>query len=253
MEKDDIKTANVKAAKISAGLDKLLQVVRKKYGLPSSPVGVPVNPVIKTFNTLASLKSLPELPEINARIPLPEFIQKALTQRGIVQTYRNILNDLPTIWKLGDVHKKLTQAIRKSDEPAFTPKTEALSFAMPTRSGKAQCESMPENMRATTCVLFDVSAMQAFNDANGWDAGDKLLVGIMSVLVKYFPATSEVTRFSGDEFLVVTADGNAEFSAKLARDASNEISDSFCMTITIWNRERCLGRRCKAVCYTCAI
>ena len=128
VEKDDIKTANAKAAKISAGLDKLLQVVRKKYGLPSSPIGVPVNPVIKTFNTLASLKSLPELPEIDARIPLPEFIQKALTQRGIVQTYRNILDDLPTIWKLGDVRKKLTQAIRKSDEPAFTPKTEAPEF-----------------------------------------------------------------------------------------------------------------------------
>jgi diguanylate cyclase (GGDEF)-like protein len=81
-------------------------------------------------------------------------------------------------------------------------------------------------------VLFDVSAMQAFNDDNGWDAGDKLLAGIISVLVKCFPAASEVTRFSGDEFLVVTADGNAEFSAKLARDASNEISDRFGVTIT---------------------
>jgi GGDEF domain-containing protein len=48
-------------------------------------------------------------------------------------------------------------------------------------------------------VLFDVSAMQAFNDDNGWDAGDKLLAGIMSVLVKCFPAASEVTRSSGDD------------------------------------------------------
>lgn len=54
---------------------------------------------------------------------------------------------------------------------------------------------MPENTRLITCVLFDVSAMQAFSDANGWDAGDKLLVGIMSVLVKCFPAASEVKRF----------------------------------------------------------
>lgn len=128
VQKDDIKTANAKAAKISAGLDKLLQVIRKKYGLPSAPTGVPVNPIVKTFNTFASLKSLPELPEIDAKIPLPEFIQKALTQRGIVQTYRNILNDLPSIWRLGDVHEKLTQAIRKSDEPAFTPRTEAPEF-----------------------------------------------------------------------------------------------------------------------------
>jgi diguanylate cyclase (GGDEF)-like protein len=91
---------------------------------------------------------------------------------------------------------------------------------------------MPENTRATTCVLFDVSAMQAFNDDNGRDAGDKLLAEIMSVLVKCFPAASEVTRFSGDEFLVVAANGNAEFSAKLARDASNEILDRFGVTIT---------------------
>lgn len=128
VQKDDIKTANAKAEKISVELDKLLQVIRKKYGLPSAPTGVPVNPIVKTFNTIASLKSLPELPEIDVKIPLPEFIQKALTQRGIVQTYRNILNDLPTIWKLGDVHEKLTRAIRKSDEPAFTPKTESPEF-----------------------------------------------------------------------------------------------------------------------------
>jgi GGDEF domain-containing protein len=91
---------------------------------------------------------------------------------------------------------------------------------------------MPENTRLITCVLFDVSAMQAFNDANGWDAGDKLLVGIMSVLVKCSPVASEVTCLSGDEFLVTATDGNAELSDKFARKALEEIRNRFGVTVT---------------------
>lgn len=137
VEKDDIKFANAKVTKISAGLDKTLQIIRKKYGLSSKSDGVSVSPVIKTFNTFAELKSLPKMPDVEARIPIPEFIQNAFAQQGIVQVYKNILNDLPTIWKLGDTHKKLTEAVQISDEATYSPKTEAPEYRRASSSWKS--------------------------------------------------------------------------------------------------------------------
>lgn len=90
---------------------------------------------------------------------------------------------------------------------------------------------MPEGATSTTCVLFDLVGMQTFNDKNGWDAGDKLLIAIMAVLMSCFASTSEVTRLSGDEFLVVTPDGDTGLSANRARHASEEIQRRFGVTV----------------------
>ena len=90
---------------------------------------------------------------------------------------------------------------------------------------------MSEDAKATTCVLFDVDAMQAFNDGHGWEAGNKLLEEIMSVLARCFPAANEVIRLSGDEFLVATTETAIELSAKVARDASEEICNSLGVSV----------------------
>ena len=128
VDAEDIKGANKQATKIGDKLDKALEEIRKKYGLKSSASGIALSPVIKVFNSLAAFAGWPRLPEINKRVPMPEFLQKALTQKGLVQVYRNVLNDLPAVWKLGEIRKKLTASVRISDDRVFTPRTEDPKF-----------------------------------------------------------------------------------------------------------------------------
>ncbi len=128
VDAEDIKGANKQATKIGDKLDKVLEGIRKKYGLKSSGTGIALSPVIKVFNSLAAFAGWPRLPEINTRVPMPEFLQKALTQKGLVQVYRNVLNDLPAVWKLGEIRKKLTAAVRVSNDRVFTPRTEDPKF-----------------------------------------------------------------------------------------------------------------------------
>lgn len=90
---------------------------------------------------------------------------------------------------------------------------------------------MSEGAPSATCVLFDVVGMQTFNDKNGWNAGDNLLAEIMSALSACFSPACEVTRLSGDEFLVVASNGDIELAAKRARYTSEEIQNRFGVTI----------------------
>jgi GGDEF domain-containing protein len=96
---------------------------------------------------------------------------------------------------------------------------------------------MSESAKTTTCILFDVCGMQAFNEEHGWECGDKLLDGITTLLENRFPAPCDVTRLLGDEFLIVTKDSNAELQDKLARTALDEIQKRFSANITF-----CIGR-----------
>src|SRR4051812_27418635 len=91
---------------------------------------------------------------------------------------------------------------------------------------------MLQNTKATTCVLFDVRAMQSFNDARGWEAGNGLLEAIAAVLTTCFPAPNKVMRLSGDEFLVVSGEMVAERSSKLAQDASLRIKNALGVSVT---------------------
>jgi hypothetical protein len=124
IDSEDITRANKEATKIWEKLDKTLEAIRKKYGLNPSGTGLSLSPVIKVFNSIAAFTGWPKLPEIKARVPIPDFLQKALTQKGLVQVYRNIVSDLPAVWRLGDTRKKLAASVRTSEERVFTARVE---------------------------------------------------------------------------------------------------------------------------------
>jgi hypothetical protein len=128
IDDEDITRANKEATKIGDKLDKTLEAIRKKFGLKSSGTGLSLSPVIKVFNSLAAFTGWPKLPEIKTRVPIPDFLQKALTQKGLVQVYRNIVSDLPAIWRLGDTRKRLAASVRMSEERVFAARVEDPKF-----------------------------------------------------------------------------------------------------------------------------
>src|SRR6185312_10018553 len=54
--------------------------------------------------------------------------------------------------------------------------------------------------------LLDVDRLDAINDAHGRDAGDEVLLAIAGRLDDVVRPTDTVSRFSGDEFVVVLED-----------------------------------------------
>jgi hypothetical protein len=137
VDSDDLKLANEKARKTTEKLEKVLQAIRKRYGVKSTASEFALSPIIQAFNAIGTLKGWPKIPEIKTKVPIPNFIEKSLPQKGLIQVYRNVVADLPTVWKLGETRKKLTAAVRASDERAFTARAEDPKFRRAHSSWKS--------------------------------------------------------------------------------------------------------------------
>jgi diguanylate cyclase (GGDEF)-like protein len=70
-----------------------------------------------------------------------------------------------------------------------------------------------------TVVMLDVDHFKAFNDANGHIAGDECLVEIARTLDQRMRRPLDmVTRFGGEEFMVIAYDTGAHGAARLCED-----------------------------------
>lgn len=65
-------------------------------------------------------------------------------------------------------------------------------------------QTMLVHGRKCAIMFFDIDYFKQVNDQFGHDAGDKLLKLFASILKKYFEGNGIVSRFGGDEFVVLT-------------------------------------------------
>jgi diguanylate cyclase (GGDEF)-like protein len=52
-------------------------------------------------------------------------------------------------------------------------------------------------------ILFDIDNFKHFNDTNGHDAGDKLLVGLSGLMRGTSRKESVIARYGGEEFIIM--------------------------------------------------
>jgi diguanylate cyclase (GGDEF)-like protein len=82
---------------------------------------------------------------------------------------------------------------------------------------KALFQSLTVN-RAPLAVLFaDLDGFKAVNDAHGHDAGDRMLQEVARVIAAQLRASDVVSRFGGDEFVVILPDTSVEQAVALAK------------------------------------
>ena len=92
-----------------------------------------------------------------------------------------------------------------------------------------------------SCLLIDADHFKKINDQYGHLFGDKVLVNFASLLQKMTRTTDIVSRFGGEEFLVILPDidmkGAADFAERLKETISNlKIEDkekNICAVLTI--------------------
>ena len=102
--------------------------MRIKYGLKTRQ-GVPVTKLVHVYNTVAALNALPKLPAFNFKVKIPEFFYDLKKPRGFRAAYRNLTNDLSTVWSLGEARDILgSKVVIDEHARTYNPKHEQPRF-----------------------------------------------------------------------------------------------------------------------------
>jgi len=106
-------------------LEKCLNNIQKKYSI-KLPQGESGNNLITVYNSVASTIGWFKLPEIISKLPWSEFYFK----NSFTCIYRQIVNDLSNISKLGKYHDMLTKSVVVNDTlPRHNPKCQNPIFS----------------------------------------------------------------------------------------------------------------------------
>ncbi|WP_199508267.1 MULTISPECIES: hypothetical protein [unclassified Psychrobacter] len=127
---DQSETASVnrKVLKLVTSFNKASNNLRVKYGL-NTRQGFPVTKLVHVYNTYAALNALPKLPAYNFKIKLPEFIYNLTEPKGFNAVYRNLTDDLSTVWSLGEARDILGSKVNNDKQSlVYNPKQEKPEF-----------------------------------------------------------------------------------------------------------------------------
>lgn len=123
-DEQDIADANRAVASIIQDIGKASNDIRIKYGLQTRQ-GVPVTKLVHVYNTYAALNSLPKVPGYNFKVKIPEFFYNLKQPRGFRAVYRNLTQDLSTVWSLGEARDILGSRVAEDKEArSYSPKQE---------------------------------------------------------------------------------------------------------------------------------
>ena len=77
--------------------------------------------------------------------------------------------------------------------------------------------------RGSALIFFDVDYFKQVNDRFGHDAGDKLLVAFSDTLKKNFSEHGIISRFGGDEFVVLTDMDDVESVTSILKQTKDDV------------------------------
>jgi len=124
MDEKSIVDASRERRKIIEEIETSTARLKSYYGLKTAQ-GVPVNYLIKAYNTIGSLKGLPAMPEIGGTIKIPNKLLPLMYKRGFGSLYRELNKDLENVWSLGKARNLLgAMTIIEDDSIAYNPKAE---------------------------------------------------------------------------------------------------------------------------------
>lgn len=124
-EDDDLATANKKMEKISRKLENVSSRMRQKYSVETKQ-GIPLTRIVSVYNAFAALSGLPGLPKIDTKMKVPPFLSDLRRETGFCSIYRNVVNDLATFSRLGNIRDVLGRRIAIDPKAySYNPKAEA--------------------------------------------------------------------------------------------------------------------------------
>lgn len=123
-DESDIADANKAVGKIISNINKASDDMRVKYGLQTRQ-GVSVTKLVHIYNAYATLSSLPKWPDCNFNVKIPDFLCNLKQPKGFRSVYRNLTDDLSTVWSLGEARDILGRRIEEDEQArTYSPKQE---------------------------------------------------------------------------------------------------------------------------------
>ena len=127
-DSNDITKANKNVSKLITDINKSSTDMRNKYGIKTRQ-GTPVTRLVQVYNTYAAVNNLPNVPEVDIKIKMPEFIRDLKKHSGFNAIYRNISNDLTSVWSLGEARDILGSRVNRDDKAVvYNPKSESPKY-----------------------------------------------------------------------------------------------------------------------------
>lgn len=119
-----IEDANKKLAKMTGRIEKVSTMMRAKYSISTSQ-GVPLTRLVAVYNVVAAGAGLPPVPEIDLAVKIPACLRDMKRQVGFAAIYRNVMNDLATFGRLGQIRDILgRRVVIDKNTPSYSPKPE---------------------------------------------------------------------------------------------------------------------------------
>jgi diguanylate cyclase (GGDEF)-like protein/PAS domain S-box-containing protein len=169
-----------------------------------------------------------EILDIVRRIALGDVIDRQvnenLTKDGriiLCEWYNTPLYDSRGAW-IGWVSlvKDITEQQAEADKILYQSRHDPLTGLYNRRSMQEKIEG--EHLRskrtgsAYSCIMLDIDKFKNFNDSYGHECGDVVLKGVAEALVGTVRATDSVSRWGGEEFLILMPETDPEGGAELA-------------------------------------
>lgn len=123
-DESGVAQANQAVSRIMLDIQKGSAEMRTKYGIQTRQ-GIPITKLVQVYNSFAALNGLPQAPELGIKVKVPEFLSGLHQPRGFRAAYRNLTNDLSTVWSLGEARDVLgSRVIKDKDSRAYNPNQE---------------------------------------------------------------------------------------------------------------------------------
>ncbi|MGN0739863.1 MAG: diguanylate cyclase domain-containing protein [Treponema sp.] len=116
---------------------------------------------------------------------------------------------------------------RKEEQLIYISQTDELTKVYNRRSYEQSLSEYAEKLPQEDFVfmLFDLNGLKAVNDKFGHNAGDELIKGIASCLIRAFGNSGQIYRIGGDEFVVMLFADEKKFNSM--NDDFNDIASNW--------------------------
>jgi hypothetical protein len=120
--------ANKNVQDIKKALVNTFNDIYRKFGISTSQ-GDLVSKTISSFNSVSGIFKLPQIPDHVKDMKIISDIKSLFPKKSFAFIYKDLLNDLTNVAKLGKYHEQLTQYVDvDKDKPVFQPKFESPKF-----------------------------------------------------------------------------------------------------------------------------
>ena len=125
-DEDDVAAASARAQGLIDELDKVLAIIRERYGL-DTPQGPTIADTTRVVNPVIAAMGSPPIPDIGrSRSLLPTWLKERWPRKGVGAVYRDVARDLTVFPRLGRLRDLLGAAVdvETHDATVTRPKVE---------------------------------------------------------------------------------------------------------------------------------